>query len=379
MSIPLLIIGIILFISLIVVHEFGHFIMARHSGVEVEEFGIGFPPRAWSKKMKKGYIFSLNWLPIGGFVKMKGENDSDRRPGSLGAASVFNKTKIMLAGIFMNLLVAFLLFTFLGFVGMPQLLPNQYSVARNTKTVRDEVLIQDVEANSPAAAAGIKSLDQLVSFSYGNKVYTVTSSSQLPDITKQLAGKTTYITYRQQGVLISKSTTLRSAAKVEAAEKSGNDIGYLGVSSSDYIIKKSTWAAPINSLGLMGQMIVLTFKALGNVFAGLFQHNFSKAGAQVGGPIAIVFLLKNNSLLGYQFILWFVAYISLSLAIVNVLPLPVLDGGRLYLTVIPRLIRKRPIKKHTEEMLVGVSMVIILMLFVLISAVDLHRYTHIHL
>src|SRR5688500_13888277 len=122
MSIVLLIVGLLLFVGLVVIHEFGHFIVARRNGVEVEEFGIGFPPRAWSKKTKSGFIFSLNWLPIGGFVKLKGETDSDKRPGSLGAATTRVKAKIMLAGVVMNLLIAFGLLTILGWVGMPQII-----------------------------------------------------------------------------------------------------------------------------------------------------------------------------------------------------------------------------------------------------------------
>src|SRR5688500_5453022 len=106
MSVLLLIIGLVLFIGLVVIHELGHFIVARRNGVEAEEFGIGFPPRAWSKKIKgkngkPGFVFSLNWLPIGGFVKLKGESDAATEPGTLGAAKAWPKAKIMLAGVAM--------------------------------------------------------------------------------------------------------------------------------------------------------------------------------------------------------------------------------------------------------------------------------------
>src|SRR6185436_4492434 len=111
MTVVLLILGILLFIGLVVLHEFGHFVAARRNGVEVEEFGIGFPPQAWKRKTKKGYIFSLNWLPIGGFVRLKGENDSATEKGSFGAASFKSKTKIMLAGVGMNLLASVVIFT----------------------------------------------------------------------------------------------------------------------------------------------------------------------------------------------------------------------------------------------------------------------------
>src|SRR3954468_1856091 len=91
--------GILLFIGLVLVHEWGHYIMARRNGVDVEEFGLGFPPRVWSRKLKSGMRLSMNILPLGGFVKLKGENDSDERKGSLGAATLGTKSKIMLAGV----------------------------------------------------------------------------------------------------------------------------------------------------------------------------------------------------------------------------------------------------------------------------------------
>src|SRR3978361_821415 len=111
MSILLLVVGILLFIGLVVVHEFGHFIVARRNGVEVEEFGIFFPPRLYKRKMKAGWIFTVNLLPLGGFVRLKGEHDSDTEPGTFGAASTWVKTKIMAAGVVMNLAAALVLLT----------------------------------------------------------------------------------------------------------------------------------------------------------------------------------------------------------------------------------------------------------------------------
>src|SRR6266581_4953519 len=111
MGIFLLVIGILLFIGLVVVHEFGHFIAARRNGVEVEEFGIFFPPRLYRRKTKAGWDFTINLLPLGGFVRLKGEHDSDTKPGTFGAASLWVKSKIMAAGVAMNLVTALVLFT----------------------------------------------------------------------------------------------------------------------------------------------------------------------------------------------------------------------------------------------------------------------------
>src|ERR1700761_4084260 len=121
MAILLLILGLVLFIGLVVVHEFGHFIMARRNGVEVEEFGIFFPPRLYKHKTKGGWLFTINLLPLGGFVKMKGEHDVDTAKGSFGAASLSAKTKIMAAGVVMNLIIAYLLLIVVSLLGMPKL------------------------------------------------------------------------------------------------------------------------------------------------------------------------------------------------------------------------------------------------------------------
>src|SRR5258708_737988 len=129
MQILLAAFGFILFVGLVLVHEWGHLMVARRNGVEVEEFGLGLPPRAYSKKLKSGMILSLNWLPLGGFVKLKGEHDSDERPGSFGAATMWAKTKIMLAGVAANAVVGIALLTTLALIGMPKLIDNQFSVA----------------------------------------------------------------------------------------------------------------------------------------------------------------------------------------------------------------------------------------------------------
>src|SRR6187551_2301186 len=111
MGIFLLIVGLILFIGLIVTHELGHFWAARRGGVKVEEFGVFFPPALYRRKTKGGYDFTVNALPLGGFVRLKGEHDSDTAPGSYGAARTRTKVQIMLAGVAVNLVTALVLFT----------------------------------------------------------------------------------------------------------------------------------------------------------------------------------------------------------------------------------------------------------------------------
>jgi regulator of sigma E protease len=357
------------------VHEFGHFIVARRNGVEVEEFGLGFPPKAYSKKTKKGFILSLNWLPLGGFVKLKGEHDADLDKGSFGRATLWAKTKIILAGVGMNLVAAFVILTFLAIIGLPQIINNQFSISKDATTTKSEVLAGYIAPDSPATKVGIKSQDELLSITNESGAkQIITSSKALPNITKSDAGQTVQVSYLYNGNNYSKTVKLNTSKVVNASLKTNNPKGYLGIEPTDYVIKRYTWAAPVVALGFMKQVILLTFKGIGTAIWGLIKGNTTQASSQVSGPVGIVVLLKNGSLLGYQFILMVVAIISLSLAIINVLPIPALDGGRLFFTLLPRAIRKRPLKQETEDKIHGAGMIAIMLLFVLITIVDIKRY-----
>jgi regulator of sigma E protease len=388
MWVLLLIIGILLFIGLVIVHELGHFIAARRNGVEVEEFGVGFPPRAWSKKTKKGFLFTLNWLPIGGFVKLKGENDAATEKGSFGAASFRAKTKIMLAGVAMNLAVAFVLLTIAALVGMPKILDDQFTISRDTKVLRNDVLVGYVEPGSPAEKAGLKTRDRLISIQgpqNGISYYDqdgktllfeeqgpieepqlITSASQLPALTKQHPGQEVKLVYERDGQQHTATVQLRT--QEEAKGKA-----YLGVSPTEFTLQRSTWSAPVVAAGVMKQFTVATFQGLGTAVSALFKGDTAKASEQVSGPVGIVVVLKEGSLLGYEFILFVIAIISLSLAIMNVLPIPALDGGRFYVLLLSRLFGKK-LSKDMEERIVGASFVFLLLLIVLITIVDVRRF-----
>jgi regulator of sigma E protease len=318
MQILFFIFGIFLFAGLVLVHEFGHFIAARRNGVEVEEFGLGFPPRALSRKTKSGMILSLNWLPLGGFVKLKGEHDADKSKGSFGAASLAAKSRILLAGVTMNALVGILLLTALAVIGMPKL------------------------------------------------------------IDKSLDGQDQFI----------KIINLRPKAEVLASRKTDDPKGYLGVVPNQLEIRRSTWSAPIVAVGFTKQLVVLTFKGLGHALAGLGsiiaggltgnkqarQNGQTAASSQVGGPVAIMAVLWGAGTLGIVFILMIIAIISLTLALMNILPLPALDGGRLFVTLTSRAILKRPLSRQAEELVHGTGMAVLLLLVALITIVDVKRF-----
>lgn len=372
MAVFYLVLGALLFIGLVVVHEWGHFIAARRNGVEVEEFGIGFPPKVWGKKIKtqkSEFLFTINLLPLGGFVKLKGESDSDKRKGSFGAASLKTKIKIMTAGVFMNLVTALILFTALAWIGMPKIVDNQFTVKSDTKLIQeiknpDSVLVASIGKDTPAEKAGLKEKDQILSIAGQD----VKRSEHVGKIAKENAGKEVPVTIKRGDQTVAYSVTLN-------AENKGQ--GYLGIASQSGSegreIRRSTWSAPVLAVGLSAQFTELTFKGLGTVFSSLAKGDTQTAKDQVSGPVGVAYILNEVSKIGFNFVLMIIAIISLTLAIMNILPIPALDGGRLFVTLLFRAIKK-PLSKGREELIHGTGFVVLMGLFVLITIVDINRF-----
>jgi len=354
----------VLFVLLILVHEYGHFLAAKKNGVEVEEFGIGFPPRIGGKTFGRGIFrayYTLNWLPLGGFVKMKGENEADKRKGSFGAASYPAKVVIIAAGVFMNLVAAAVILTILAWVGMPQVIDNQFHVASDSKVVSSKVLAGYVGQGSPAEQAGVVFGDELISIN-GQEVI---SSEQLFDLTEENAGQDIGLVYiDEDGQQVSSSVQLR-------AEDS--DEGYFGVSPTEVTLEKSTWSAPVAGIILTLQLTWATLSGLGTLLVSLFSGNAAQAGDSVTGPVGIVVLLKDMSIIGPELLMFFVAVISITLAVMNALPIPALDGGRLFVSGVFKLIKK-PLSAKLENYIHGIGFIVLIGLILLVSAHDIQRF-----
>lgn len=388
MSIFVLIVGLILFIVLIITHELGHFWVARRNGVVAEEFGIFFPPRIYKRQMKSGWLFSINALPLGGYVKLKGEHDTDTGKGSFGAASTWSKAKIMAAGVFVNLLTALVFLMILAWIGMPQLIPGQFDVKSASHVSHQEVLVTYVEPHSPASSIGITQENQIVAIGQPGHLINIKTTGQLFNATKDNAGKVVQVVYKTNGQQITKEVRLQSEAAVSASLKTKNPKGYLGVSPAPLTLKQyNWWGGPVESVGLSLQVIKLTFVGLGHALAGLGkiiagivtgnshvrQQGQKAASSQVAGPVGIFVILKDGSVLGYQYMLFIIAIVALTLAIMNILPIPALDGGRLWLMLITRAIGT-PLSATVEEAVNAVGMFILLTLIALVTLVDVHRF-----
>ena len=376
-----IIIGLISLTFLVALHELGHALAAKKNGVKLKEYAIGFSPRIKSFKAKtdkilpKGTKISIGAIPLGGFVRLQGEHDSDSKKGDYGAASFWGKTQILFAGVAMNWLVAFVLFTVLAISGMPKLLPNQFYLSSDAKISGGGVQVSAISKNSPAEKAGLNKNDTLLEFN-GQKVE---NSTKIRQDLKNNAGKTVSLKISRNGKEISKSVKLN--------EKGNN--GFLGAVLSDGMQKiHSTWSAPIVGLGTTAQFTGETFKGVGelfvNFFGGIFEKvipnsdsqknantQLSKAGESVSGPVMVIGgIFPNIVSMGMDMILMLTAIISISLACMNVLPIPALDGGRWFMTFIFRVLLKKPLPKETEENINGWSFLALMGLSVLIIVLD---------
>lgn len=370
------VLGLFILIILVVLHELGHAVAARRNGVVVEEFGIGFPPKAWGKKLKNGVLFSLNWLPLGGFVKLQGEYDSASKKGDYGASSFWVKTKILFAGVFVNWVTAVVLFTILALVGMPKILENQFVVPADSIKSSSEVIIAQTLKDYPAEQAGLKSGDKIITFA-GVKP---TTTLDFINLTKQNKGQTVIVEYNRDG----------SQYSVPVKLKKEGDNTYFGASLRQQEVVRSTWSAPIVGVGVTIQFTVETFKGLGtligNLVSGLvmrFSPNSSDqtvaneklgvAASSVAGPIGILgVIFPQAGKGGIVSILMLTAIISMTLAVMNLLPIPSLDGGRWFVTALFKVLKK-PLTKAREEKIHGTGFMILMLMIILITISDVTK------
>lgn len=381
------VIGLLILVALVAMHEFGHGVVARRNGVRVKEFGIGFPPRAkaWTVKssvLGKNVLYSLNWLPLGGFVQLQGENDAAKKKGDFGAASFWAKTKILLAGVFVNWVTAAVLLMVVAWMGLPKMIEGQFMLSSDTIVTTAPAMVSTVSTGLPADKAGLKKGDELVSVA-GVSIDDVT---KLTTLTKENQGKTIQIVYRRDGVEKTAEVTLRS--------NNDDKKGYLGLSGDQKTTYRATWSAPIVGVVLTGQFTAYTFQSLGTTFVnfvtGLVQklslssavreegsEKLAEVNQNVGGPIAILGMLFPAARAdGIGSLLLVTALISLTLAVMNVLPIPALDGGRWFVTFLYHKILRKPLTKETEEKIHGTGFMLLMGLFVLIVIADIMKLGH---
>src|SRR3990167_6729820 len=359
-----LIIFFIILLVLIIVHEFGHFFSAKRFGVRVDEFGFGFPPKLFSKKYGETE-YSFNALPFGGFVKIFGENPEPEPSARYGAGpnepdfsrALFNKPKwkqavVLFAGVFANFLLAWLLFS----VSFMSGLPMSAGSGIKSESLQDlHLSVVEVLKNSPAETAGLKAGDRVISVKSASEALTEISPETLKSFVNSHPNdeiEIGYVREKSQIQFIKTKPTL-----IEGTPMLGIAMDMVGIAK-----------LPIFKAFREGMR--LTLFATAGIAKGLYtlisEAIMGKGSfASVTGPVGLVSIIGTAYKFGFAYLLSFTALISLNLAILNLLPFPALDGGRLFFLLIEKVKGSRINPKFANAAnMIGFALLIVLMLAV---------------
>lgn len=390
---------IVIFIAVLMVlvltHEWGHFFTARRNGIKVHEFGFGFPPRlggilVLNKKIDApaelakrkyrfilgnaeatlfvpeehydvGTLYSLNLLPLGGFVKIKGENSIDEHandPDSFAQKKAWQQALVLLAGVIMNVLTGWALIS----IGMAAGLPQDVGSLTDVSNVTDrKIEIIQVSPGRPAEVAGLKAGDIV------RKLDTLQNPriKDMQDYVNKAQGKLVSVTIERQGALIVKD--------VASVFNSSTGKGGFGISILESGIIRYPWYEAIYQ-GLIntGLAIKAIFVGLGSLIANLFTGH--GVGDAVSGPVGVAKMTGQVAKMGWIYLLQFTAILSLNLAVLNVLPIPALDGGRLLFVIIEKIIGRKVEPKY-EQLAHTIGFAALMLLVIIVTARDIHLGT----
>ncbi|MBP7832763.1 MAG: RIP metalloprotease RseP [Candidatus Levybacteria bacterium] len=346
---------------LVLIHELGHFLVAKKLGIKVEEFGIGFPPRVFG--IRRGEtLYSINLLPVGGFVKLFGEDaagggavkqtkkekemSASMLKRAFFARPIWQRFAVVVAGVVMNFLLAVVIISYL-FAAQGVAIPS------------DKIHVTDVQAGSPAAAANLQVGDTITTIN-GTRI---TSTEEFISTVRKSGGKKITLGVEKNGEVSTVSLTPR----INTPEGQGP----VGVGISNITVKKYPWyQAPFYGTLETLKFSWLIFAGLGQMIAGLVTSGQAPEG--VAGPVGVAQLTGQAVSYGVNATLWFAALLSINLAVLNVLPIPALDGGRLFFIVI-EFVTRRKINPKYEGYAHAVGLALLLTLMVVITVFDIVR------
>lgn len=356
-----IIIFLIILLVLVVSHEWGHFIVAKKSGIRVDEFAFGMGPKIWS--MKRGETtYRFNIFPIGGYVKIFGENpDEDSINGPYKSRSFINKSAkiqalVLVAGIAMNLIVAWLLFSVGSMtVGLP--IANGEQPSGYTLSNIQKIVLQ-VSPKSPAFDAGLKSGDTIISIKTSSQNLSAIDTESLRNFIASNPGEEIEFVYRHPNDrTVTTSSVMPQIQTGDTTAKVGMAIGEVG-----------TLKLPVRRALIEGSKI--TWYKTQEVFMGFYtlisQSLQAKANvSELSGPVGLTGMVGDAYSLGFSYLISFTAAISISLAVLNLMPFPALDGGRLLFLLIEKIKGSR-IKPEIANMvnLIGFGLLMLLMLVI---------------
>lgn len=363
-----IVIFLVVLAALVFVHELGHFIAAKKSGIRVDEFAIGFPPKIVGKKIGET-LYSLNVIPFGGFVKIFGENpDEESLNGPDSSRSFVNKPRhiqamVLVAGIVFNFLFAWLLISISFMTGVAASSADYSQYADRIQNER--LLITGITPNSPAAEAELKAGDVLTQVSFGPTVLADDSLTveSVQEIITESNGAPIEIQYARGEETVSK--TLQSSDDViEGRHVIGISMDKAGTLTLP--IHLALWEGGKLTLFLIKAVAVGLYDFIASAFVG--EADF----ASVSGPVGIVGLVGDATRLGFTYLLMFTAVISINLGVINLVPFPALDGGRL-LFVLIESVRRKAIDPRIANTINGIGFLLLLLLMFVITYKDIAK------
>jgi regulator of sigma E protease len=366
-----LVIFLVVLSVLVFAHELGHFWTARKFGVKAEEFGLGFPPRAFGLyknkegKWKKVWggkdvedasdtVYSLNWLPLGGFVKIKGEDgEFALEKDSFGSKKIWQRAIMLSAGVAMNIILAAFLFG-LGFmIGMPQATDEMPASA----DISDKkIQVVEVISDSPAYRAGIEIGDIIESID----ATSFSDSADLQKFVDERAGKELDYKIKRGEKEISLKVV---PEKMEKEGRAGIGIGIAEMGIVKYPFFSAIWQGIKTTVILTWAIIAAFYEFFKNLILG------KGVSGDVAGPVGIAVLTGQVARMGFVYILQFTALLSINLAIINFLPIPALDGGRVLFLIIEK-IKGSPVKREVEAMLHRIGFTLLMLLVLVVTFRD---------
>ncbi len=350
------IIFIIILGVLVFVHELGHFLVAKKNGVKVEEFGFGFPPRIFGIK-RGGTIYSINAIPLVGFVRILGEDGQDKDdPHSFAAKKIWRRAIILVAGVTMNIILAIFLLSLGNIIGLPTTIDD----SQNVNNARVE--ITDVAANSPAQAAGLKLGDTIIKMTTAGAsvVQNITKVVQVQDFTDQNKGKEITITINRAKALSDLNLTPRANPP---SGEGAMGVGLARVADISLPWYRAIYEGFIYTFNLMWLII----QALGMLLWQLISHG--KVSSDITGPVGIYQITGQAAKMGFIYLVNLTALLSINLAIINILPFPALDGGRILFLIIEK-IKGSPVSQRVERAVHSAGFVFLILLMLLITVRD---------
>jgi regulator of sigma E protease len=352
-----IIIAFVSLIGLIIIHELGHFLLAKKFGMKVEEFGIGYPPRLFGKKIGET-IYSINWLPLGGFCRIFGQETKEKDSGSFSSKPYYQKALVILGGVLVFWILAAVLLGIVSTIGSPVVVEDDVVEG----IVNPQIQILGIASGSPAEEANLEvgNIIQAVNGIEINKV------SQLQNIINENKGNELVLTIKKgSGV---NDVVITPRKDVPDGE------GPVGISLARTALKSTPWyLAPLEGIKETYYVTITIIKAFAGMISGLVQGQGMPEGVQLGGPIMIFDLFVNVGGLGVSYILRLIAIIAIHLAILNILPIPALDGGWFVFLTIERLTGKDLNDKIIQKVSVFFFLLLVaLLIFVTIK--DIMRF-----